>query len=72
MIAYYSKQGETLSFIAWQQYGHASGMVETLLEANKGLAATAILPTRTLVNLPKENKTHTLATTKKETINLWS
>ena len=72
MIAYYSKQGETLSFIAWQQYGHASGMVETLLEANKGLAATAILPTRTRVYLPKATSKNTLATTKKETINLWT
>lgn len=54
VTTYTTKDGDTLDAICWNYYGQQSGAVETVLEANPGLAAqgpifeagvTMILPT---------------------------
>ena len=48
-----SRQGDTISAIAWRVYGSGRGMVEQILEANPGLCGLpAILPVGTVVILP--------------------
>ena len=48
-----SRQGDTISAIAWRAYGSGRGMVEQILEANPGLCGLpAILPVGTVVILP--------------------
>lgn len=63
-------QGETISHIAWREYGVSSGTVELILEANPNLCQLpAILPMNTLIQLPDIQQATTQQT---ETINLWT
>lgn len=49
----YAAQGDTLDLICWQFYGRTQGVVEQVLEHNRGLAALGpILPHGTAVILP--------------------
>ncbi|AYZ66935.1 phage tail protein [Burkholderia multivorans] len=46
-------QGDTVDALCWRHYGRTDGTVETVLEANTGLADLGVvLPTGTPVYLP--------------------
>lgn len=63
-----SRQGETISNIAYRIYGSSRGRVEEILEMNPGLCALpAILPVGTVIKLPAEQQ----QTEKIQTVNLW-
>lgn len=60
-------QGDSVDSLCWRHLG-SSAPVESVLEANPGLAALGpILPEGTLVNLPDSAP----ATSIRATINLW-
>ena len=53
MTEYRTRQGDTLDYICWRQYGQQSGAVEAVLLANPGLADVgAVIPLDTVVVLP--------------------
>lgn len=63
-----SVQGDTLDAICWRHYGRTAGLVETVLDANPGLADLGpVLPNGTLVNLP----TAPVQTQQRQMVNLW-
>ncbi|RPC12043.1 tail protein X [Neisseria meningitidis] len=69
MTAYVSKDGDTVSGIAYRHYGASSGNAERLLAANHGLCAhPALLPAGVEIRLPplpqEETREH-------QTVNLW-
>ncbi|MBR8119667.1 tail protein X [Burkholderia cenocepacia] len=46
-------QGDTVDTLCWRHYGRTDGTVETVLEANTGLASLGgVLPAGTPVYLP--------------------
>ncbi|AOJ20415.1 MULTISPECIES: tail protein X [Burkholderia cepacia complex] len=46
-------QGDTVDMLCWRHYGRTDGTVETVLEANTGLASLGVvLPAGTPVYLP--------------------
>ncbi|NIE59994.1 MULTISPECIES: tail protein X [Burkholderia] len=46
-------QGDTVDALCWRHYGRTDGTVETVLEANTGLASLGVvLPAGTPVHLP--------------------
>ncbi|CAB3965525.1 phage tail protein [Burkholderia sp. AU31652] len=46
-------QGDTVDALCWRHYGRTDGTVETVLEANTGLAGLGVvLPAGTPVHLP--------------------
>lgn len=52
-----SRQGDTLSYICWREYGRSSGVVEVVLAANPHLAPYAdagslLLPAGITITLP--------------------
>ncbi|WP_022955777.1 tail protein X [Perlucidibaca piscinae] len=48
-------QGDTVDLIAWRHFGRTAGVVEQILELNRGLAAAGvILPEGHMVTLPDE------------------
>lgn len=48
-------QGDTVDEICWRHFGRTAGVVEQVLEMNRGLADLGvILPEGTLVELPDE------------------
>lgn len=55
MQTYITKDGDTADYIAWKYYGNQdAGTVETLLDANKGLADRGpVLPAGLVINLPE-------------------
>lgn len=55
MNNYVTKDGDTADYIAWKFYGNQNaGTVETLLDANPGLADIGpVLPSGLTINLPK-------------------
>lgn len=55
MQTYITKDGDTADYIAWKYYGNQDvGTVETLLDANKGLADRGpVLPAGLVINLPE-------------------
>lgn len=55
MNYYVTKDGDTLDYIAWKYYGNQNaGTVETLIEANPGLADLGPVLTHGLtINLPQ-------------------
>lgn len=58
MITYITKDGDTADYIAWKHYGTTGArVVEQLLEANKGLADSAILSAGIEVVLPEISAT---------------
>lgn len=68
-LTYLSKEGDTLDFIVWKQYGTTeNGIVEKVLSANRGLSDKGpIIPTGTLITLP-EIKAEQITTAK---VKLW-
>lgn len=50
-----TRDGERLDLICWRHYGHLSRTVESVLDANPGLAARnpARLPAGTVIRLPE-------------------
>jgi phage tail protein X len=65
----YACQGDTVDAICWRAFGQTAGVVETVYEMNRGLAAFGpVLPTGTPVTLPdaQDVGTRVLAT-----VQLW-
>ena len=58
-LQYRTQTGDMVDYIAWKHYGTTDrGVVEKLLEANKGLSDYGpLLPAGVLVNLPEINTT---------------
>lgn len=54
-LTYLSKEGDTLDYVVWKQYGTTDNrIVENVLSANQGLSeAGPIIPTSTLINFPE-------------------
>lgn len=53
MNSYRTKDGDRLDLICWKHYGSLNGrVVEIVFETNKGLAATALLPSGLEITLP--------------------
>lgn len=54
-LTYLSKDGDTLDFVVWKQYGTTDNrIVEKVLSANTGLSEKGpIIPTGTLITLPE-------------------
>lgn len=47
-------QGDTVDGICWRFYGRTTGMTETVLLANPGLAEKgAVIPTGLLIDMPE-------------------
>ncbi|MFC4623065.1 tail protein X [Comamonas nitrativorans] len=60
-------QGETVDALCWRHYGHTLGAVETVLQANPGLASHGlVLPQGILVHMPLLP-----APAPKTTVSLW-
>lgn len=50
-----SVQGDTVDLICWRHYGRTAGVMEQVLEANRGLADLGpILPMGTIITLPAQ------------------
>lgn len=63
-----SKEGDTLSSIAYQIYGDSIGQVERILNANPQLCRyPALLPAGIMINLPSEQPQAPTV----QTLNLW-
>lgn len=58
-IQYETKDGDTVDYIAWKQYGRTdSGIVEQVLAANQGLADVGpILPAGMMIIFPEVKPT---------------
>lgn len=49
----YAHQGDTVDALCWRHLGRTAGVVEQVLESNRGLAAKGpVLPHGTVVDLP--------------------
>ncbi|MFC3902571.1 P2-like prophage tail protein X [Acinetobacter marinus] len=70
MAEYRTKDGDTVSYIAYQYYGHTDNrVVEKVLEANRFLADHgAILPAGLLITLPEQTTT---AKSTSKRVKLW-
>ena len=65
----YARQGDTVDAICWRVFGTTAGIVETVYELNRGLAAHGpILPMGTPVILPDARAVGTRVLT---TLQLW-
>lgn len=63
----YAMQGDTLDAICARYYRRTAGVVETVLNANSGLAELGvILPHGTPIDMPEVDSAPT-----KESVNLW-
>ena len=68
---YTSRQGDTLSKIAYEYYGSSTGQVERILEANPKLCQQPpLLPAGIIIVLPDSEPAST-QTTLPPTLNLW-
>ncbi|NSY36886.1 tail protein X [Leisingera sp. ANG59] len=67
-VSYRSKEGETADEIVWRHYGNqVAGALETVLQANPGLAALGpVLPLGTRIDLPEID-----APKEAEAVRLW-
>ena len=64
-----SRQGDTLSGIAYKRYGSSVGQVERILELNPGLCnQPVLLPAGVIIRMPAPATTKTK---KVSTLNLW-
>ena len=62
-----TRDGDTISRIAYEYYGKSSGMVEQILAANPKLSRQAVqLPAGLTIVMPRTEQTQTI-----KTINLW-
>ena len=53
-MKYRTVNGQTLDEIVWRHYGDLPGIIESVLEANPGLADyDDVLPSGILINLPE-------------------
>lgn len=53
MLRYVTKDGDTVDWVCWKQYGRSGGTTEAVLEANPGLADHGpVLPAGLTINLP--------------------
>lgn len=54
MLEYLTKDGDTVDYIVWKQYGSTDNrVVEQVLAANKGISELGpVLPAGTLINFP--------------------
>lgn len=67
LMKIYAMQGDTLDAICARYYGRTAGVVETVLNANSGLAELGvILPHGTPIDMPEVDSAPT-----KESVNLW-
>lgn len=65
----YAQQGDTVDAICWRMFGTTAGVVETVYEMNRGLAALGpVLPMGTPVVLPDPQDVGTRVLS---TIQLW-
>lgn len=65
---YTTKQGETVDLACLSHYGRTAKVVETVIEANPGLAALgAVLPIGTKIIMPAFSST----TTQARLVSLW-
>ena len=65
----YAQQGDTVDAICWRVFGTTAGVVETVYEMNRGLAALGpVLPMETPVVLPD---TQDVGTRVLPTLQLW-
>jgi len=65
----YARQGDTVDAICWRAFGTTAGVVETVYEMNRGLAAYGpMLPVGTPVLLPG---TKDVGTRVLSTLQLW-
>ncbi|MNB71249.1 Phage Tail Protein X [compost metagenome] len=63
----YAMQGDTLDAICARYYGRTQGVVETVLEANPGLAASGVIvPHGRAIEIPEID-----SAAKAETVHLW-
>lgn len=63
----YAWQGDTLDAVCLRHYGHTRGAVETVMNANPGLADTGvILPQGLPIEMPD-----IIAPTTQDTVQLW-
>ncbi|ASX25859.1 tail protein X [Candidatus Williamhamiltonella defendens] len=54
-MKYRTVKGQTVDEIVWKHYGNRRGAVETVLEANRGLADYgALLPGGLVIDLPDD------------------
>lgn len=50
-----SLQGDTVDLICWRYYGRTAGVLEQVIDTNKGLAALGpVLPMGTMITLPEQ------------------
>ncbi len=50
-----SLQGDTVDLICWRYYGRTAGVLEQVLDSNRGLAALGpVLPMGTMITLPDQ------------------
>lgn len=50
-----SMQGDTVDLICWRYFGRTAGVVEQVLDLNRGLAGLGpVLPIGTLITLPQQ------------------
>lgn len=64
-----SLQGDPVDLVVWRERGVTAGVVETVLDTNRGLAAKGVvLPTGTEVNIPDPPAARAL---KARTVKLW-
>lgn len=50
-----SVQGDTVDLVCWRHYGRTAGVLEQVLEANRGLADLGpVLPMGTMITLPQQ------------------
>lgn len=63
-----SLQGDTVDLICWRYYGRTAGVLEQVIDTNKGLAALGpVLPMGTMITLPEQP----IQSGSKEIVQLW-
>lgn len=63
-----TQQNDTVDALCWRHYGRTAGVVETVLDANPGLADRgAVLQAGVLVNLPEIQT----SAPERQMVNLW-
>lgn len=68
VTTYTTKDGDTLDAVCWKFYGSQSGAMESVLDANPGLAAKgAVFEAGEIITLPEIDTSG-----KVEGVNLWT
>lgn len=67
MAQFKTRDGDSIDWICWKHYGQQSGAVETVYEANPGLAKRGpVFPAGVIIELPELPQEST-----EEVIRLW-